>query len=78
MINLDALVVQKKLSVKNIRIEPKTVKADYCVEGFSGETDCYELIYSYETPYFDKNNGEDANLASMKKTPSDKLYQNRY
>ncbi len=65
MINLDAFVVQKKLSVKNIRIAPKTVKADYCIEGFSGETDCYELIYSYESPYFDKNNGEDVNLASM-------------
>ena len=65
MITLESFVVLRKLSVKNIRVEPKRVKADYCVERFSGQTDSYELVYSYEKPYFARNNAEDINLASM-------------
>ncbi|MFC2098465.1 hypothetical protein ACFLTA_06405 [Bacteroidota bacterium] len=55
----------RKLSVKNIHIEPRKVKASYCVETFSGETSSFELIYSYEHPYFSKINPADVNLASM-------------
>ena len=65
MISLDSFVVLKKLSVKNIQIEPKRVKAEYWVERFSGETDSYELIYSYQEPYFNKKDAADINLASM-------------
>ena len=65
MISLDSFVVQKKLSVTNIEVQPKKVKALYVVERFSGETDSYELIYSYDSPYFNKKNGTDVNLASM-------------
>ncbi len=65
MITLESFVVLKKLSVKNIKIEPKKVKADYCIEKSSGETDSVELIYSYEKPYFSKKNANDVNLASM-------------
>ena len=65
MISLDSFVVLKKLSVKNIQVEPKRVKAEYRVERFSGETDSYELIYSYQEPYFNKKSAEDINLASM-------------
>lgn len=65
MIALESFVVLKKLSVKNIKIEPKKVKADYYIEKSSGETDSAELIYSYEKPYFSKKNANDVNLASM-------------
>lgn len=65
MIALDSFVVLKKLSVTDIEVEPKKVKARYVVERFSGETNSYELIYSYDSPYFNKKSGADVNLASM-------------
>lgn len=65
MISLESFVVLKKLCIKQIEVVPRKVKALYCVESFEGETDSYELIYSYEKPYFDKNNAADVNLASM-------------
>jgi len=65
MITLESFVTLKKLSVKNIRIEPKKVKASYCVENFEGMIQCFDLIYSYENTYFNTKNANDANLASM-------------
>ncbi len=65
MITLESFKVLKKLSVKNIQIEAKKVKGTYSVERFSGETTSFDLIYSYESAYFNKNNPEDVNLASM-------------
>jgi predicted PP-loop superfamily ATPase len=65
MITLDTFKVLQKLSIKNVKVEPKKVKASYCVEKFNGETVSFELIYSYERVYFSKKNPEDVNLASM-------------
>ena len=65
MISLEKFIVLKKLSVKNILLEPKKVKAEYCVENFNGEKSSYDLIYSYDHKYFDKKNAADVNLASM-------------
>ncbi|KAA3615363.1 MAG: hypothetical protein DWQ05_13480 [Calditrichaeota bacterium] len=65
MITLESFVVLKKLAVKNISIEPRKVKAEYCVEKFSGDTNSIELIYSYENAYFSKKQASDVNLASM-------------
>ncbi len=65
MISLESFIVIKKLSVNNIRIEKKNVKASYVVEKFSGESDAYDLTYTYEKDYFDKKNHNDINLASM-------------
>ena len=65
MITLESFRVLKKLSVKNIHIEPKKVKAAYVVEKQSGDTTSFELIYSYEHQYFSKNKPVDVNLASM-------------
>jgi hypothetical protein len=65
MITLESFIVQKRLTISNIQIEPKKVKADYSVLKESGEKDSYELIYSYEHAYFNKKCGEDVNLASM-------------
>ena len=65
MIGLDSFIVLKKLSVKNIHIEPKRVKAEYCVEHFSGQTVAYEFVYSYDKAYFNRKDAEDINLASM-------------
>ncbi|WP_430934172.1 hypothetical protein [Saccharicrinis sp. 156] len=64
MITLESFLVHKKLSVRNIKIEPKKVKAEYCVENFSGETQSIELIYSYDKPYFNPKLAKDVNLAS--------------
>ncbi len=65
MISLDSFITLKKLSVKNIRIEPKKIRGEYRIEKFSGEESSIELIYSYEEKYFDKNDPGDINLASM-------------
>lgn len=65
MISLESFKVLKKLSVENIHVEAKKVKATYCVEKFSGETSSVELIYSYENSYFNKKDADDVNLASM-------------
>ena len=65
MVTLESFKTLKKLTVHRIRIEPKSVKADYSVERYSGETTSFEHIYSYEQSYFDKSNPDDANLASM-------------
>ncbi|MCJ7801491.1 MAG: hypothetical protein MUP82_03935 [Candidatus Marinimicrobia bacterium] len=65
MISLDSYKGLKKLSVKNVQVELKKVKATYGVEKFNGETASFELIYSYEFAYFNKKNPADINLASM-------------
>jgi hypothetical protein len=65
MTTLDSFKVLKKLTVADIEVAPKKVKAQYTVEHHSGETDSCELIYSYSSPFFDKGDGADVNLASM-------------
>jgi hypothetical protein len=65
MINLDFFVVLKKRIVKNIHVEPKRVRAEYCVKQFSGQTASYEFVYSYDTPYFNRKGAEDTNLATI-------------
>ena len=65
MTTLDTFLVLKRLTVHNICIEPKKVKASYSVEKRSGESDSFELMYSYENAYFDKGDPTDINLASM-------------
>lgn len=65
MITLDSFRVHRKLSVRNIHIEPKKVKAEYCIERFSGDSGSFELIYSFEQGYFSRKNPADVNLASM-------------
>lgn len=65
MITLDSFMVLRKLSVKNIHIESRKVKAAYFVEKATGESSSFELIYSYEHPYFNKKNPSDINLVSM-------------
>lgn len=62
---LEAFRVLKKLSISNLQIEPKKVKATYIVEQLNGETNVFDLIYSYEYPYFNKKNATDVNLASI-------------
>ena len=65
MISLNSFKILKKLSVGNIKIEPKRVKATYSVENYAEEIKSFNLIYSYDKPYFDKNKTSDVNLASM-------------
>jgi hypothetical protein len=65
MMDLEDFVVIRKLTVKNIAVSSRKVKALYVVEKPSGETDSYELIYSYESACFDKEKAADVNLASM-------------
>ena len=65
MIGLDDYISIKTLRVTDLRVEPKKVRARYCVEQFSGEQDCCELIYSYHTALFDPQKPADINLASM-------------
>ncbi len=65
MTKLESFITVKKLSIRKIHIEPRKIKAEYCVEKFSGETSSMELIYSYDMPRFKKKLSKDVNLASM-------------
>ena len=65
MTMLKEFVVIRKLSVGNIRIEPKRVMAQYNVEHLDGHTESYELIYSYDKSYFDPKRAADVNLVCM-------------
>lgn len=65
MTSIRSLVVLSKLSVHQIIVEPKRVKASYTLMKRDGSTVSNELIYSYDTVYFDKKKAEDVNLASM-------------
>jgi hypothetical protein len=65
MINLESFIVLKKLSIHNIRLEPRKVTADYSVETFAGALQTCPLIYSFEHRYFDKSDPVDLNTASM-------------
>lgn len=61
----EALVVIEELRVHRLIVEPKRVKATYAVTHLDGRTAENELIYSYNSPYFDKKLATDCNLASM-------------
>lgn len=65
MTKLEDFQVLRKLSVGNITVEPKKVKAVYTVEHLNGETASTELIYSYENRFFDPKQAADLNLASV-------------
>ena len=65
MTAIRSLVVFSKLSVHNISIEPKRVKAVYTITKHDGSSVANELIYSYDKVYFDRKNAHDVNLASM-------------
>ncbi|MGW8316925.1 MAG: hypothetical protein ACWGNV_15115 [Bacteroidales bacterium] len=65
MITLESFKVHEKLTVKLSTIEPRSVKASYTVEKFTGEKASYELIYTYEKAYFNRKDPHDINLASM-------------
>ncbi len=65
MIDLESFVVINKLIVRGVHVKPKRVTAEYCVEHLSGQTASYELVYSYDTAYFNTKNAADINLASM-------------
>ena len=62
---LESFIVHKKLTVKHIQIDPRSVKASYVVERFDGGQSSYELIYTYEKAYFSRKDPADVNLASM-------------
>ncbi|MBD1259383.1 hypothetical protein HZY62_02190 [Maribacter polysiphoniae] len=65
MTSIRSLVVFPKLTVHQITVEPKRVKAVYTVGKEDGSHVSNELIYSYDQVYFDRKNAEDVNLASM-------------
>ncbi|MCB0643965.1 MAG: hypothetical protein KDC44_20095 [Phaeodactylibacter sp.] len=65
MTRLRDFLVLKKLSVTDLTVEARRVKATYTVEHFNGEKAATELIYSYDNPYFNPANGNDVNLASV-------------
>ncbi len=65
MTKIRDLVVFSSLKVHQIVIEPKRVKATYSIVKKDGEVLNNELIYSYNSTYFDKKNADDVNLASM-------------
>ncbi len=59
------LVVFSTLKVHQLTVEPKRVKATYTIVKKDGEELKNELIYSYNSTYFDKKNADDVNLSSM-------------
>ncbi|MBT8184502.1 MAG: hypothetical protein KJN76_06660 [Eudoraea sp.] len=65
MIKKEGLVVLKTLRVHKLTVEAKRVKATYTLIDKDGEQVSNELIYSYNTAFFDAKNASDTNLASM-------------
>ncbi|WP_217349970.1 hypothetical protein [Muriicola soli] len=65
MKGISDLVVFRQLLVHELTIEPKRVKATYTVVQKNGSSAVNQLIYSYDSTYFDKSKGRDVNLASM-------------
>ena len=59
------LVVFNILKIHQLVVEPRRVKATYTIVKNSGEEVSNELIYSYQSAYFDRKNAADVNLASM-------------
>ncbi len=59
------LVVFRRLSVRDLKVEPKRVRARYVVTHADGHEESTELMYSYNQPYFDPKDPGDVNLASM-------------
>lgn len=62
---ISTLVVFQKLLIHELIVEPKRVKASYTVIKKDGSEVSNQLIYSYNSAYFDAKNGKDVNLASM-------------
>ena len=65
MTDLDKFVVLKRLTIGPVTVTPLQVKAPYHVETFDGRQDSYDLIYSYDSPCFNRKEAGDINLASM-------------
>ncbi|NNK12116.1 MAG: hypothetical protein HKP08_12300 [Flavobacteriaceae bacterium] len=65
MTGISDLVVFRQLLVHELIVEPKRVKATYTVVHKDGSSPENQLIYSYDSTYFDKSKGRDVNLASM-------------
>ena len=65
MTDIRALVVHSKLSVHQLIVEKKRVKATYTITKSDGSEWSNELIYSYEQAFFDPRSAADVNLASM-------------
>ncbi|MEZ2414624.1 hypothetical protein ACA086_06625 [Muriicola sp. E247] len=62
---INDLVVFQKLLVHEVTVEPKRVKATYTVIHKDGSSVSNQLIYTYNSIYFDKTRARDVNMASM-------------
>ncbi|GAA4822511.1 hypothetical protein [Algivirga pacifica] len=65
MKTLKDFVVFDRLTVHQLVVEPKRVKATYTLRMPEGAEVSTELIYSYDQVFFDKKSYKDVNLASM-------------
>ncbi|MDW7690204.1 hypothetical protein R9C00_24430 [Flammeovirgaceae bacterium SG7u.111] len=66
MAELRDLVIFEYLKIHQLTIEPKKVKATYTVKKMADQTEVSnELVYSYNSTFFDKKEADDVNLASM-------------
>lgn len=59
------LVVLQRLTIDQLRVQPRRVQARYQVTTKSGESHETEMTFSYDNPYFDPKNIADCNLAAM-------------
>lgn len=65
MARISDLVVFQQMLVHEVTVEPKRVKATYTVIHRDGSRVSNQLIYTYNSIYFDKTRPRDVNLASM-------------
>ena len=65
MTGIRSLVVFDKLCVHELTLEAKRVKATYTIFKNDGSSESNHLIYTYKSPFFNKKEGKDVNLASM-------------
>lgn len=65
MTDIRALLVLKQLSIRDLKLEKKRVRATYIVQKQDGTEVSNELLYSYDQAFFDPAAAKDVNLASM-------------
>ncbi len=65
MTNIRDLVVHPSLTIHNLIVEPKRVKATYTVRKNDGTENSTDLIFTYDYKWFDPRRKSDWNLASM-------------
>lgn len=65
MTTFSSFKIMKKLTIHRIHVNTKNIRATYTVENRAGGSNSFELYYSYNSPYLNKTEPADVNLACI-------------